>query len=239
MARRGVRSGLGWVPGLIILGSREAVAGMPSITVTDLTWLRIEAISFFGMLFLLAAWGVRAIWNGLRGDFPWLPRLSFGRALGLMAIWGLLFLLVLTMISGARELMTPGAWKKVGLTFKLADEAKNQEATPVDPTMAARQVSLARLKALLWQYASAHDGRFPATRAEAGFPDEVWLAPGSAPMHYAYVGGLRLDPGSIAALVFEPDLFGPDRMVLMANGETIHLNRAATPPAQPPGSRQP
>ena len=37
-------------------------------------------------------------------------------------VWGSLFVLVLTMISGARELMTPGAWKKDGITYVLEDE---------------------------------------------------------------------------------------------------------------------
>ncbi|MEX2173364.1 MAG: hypothetical protein WD872_03320 [Pirellulaceae bacterium] len=40
----------------------------------------------------------------------------------MVALWGLLFVIVLTMISGARELMTPGAWEKQGLTYKLRTE---------------------------------------------------------------------------------------------------------------------
>jgi hypothetical protein len=39
-----------------------------------------------------------------------------------VTLWGLLFLLILTMISGARELMTPGAWEKHGSTYRLKDE---------------------------------------------------------------------------------------------------------------------
>ena len=31
---------------------------------------------------------------------------------------------VLAMISGARELMTPGAWEKHGATYRLKEEAK-------------------------------------------------------------------------------------------------------------------
>jgi hypothetical protein len=56
-------------------------------------------------------WLVQGIWIALRGDFTVLPRLTYPEALGVIALWGLLFLLVLTMISGDRELMTPGAWK--------------------------------------------------------------------------------------------------------------------------------
>src|SRR5262245_27441849 len=93
---------------------------MPSPQLSDVAAMRLEAISFFAAVFLLATKVVQWLWNGLRADFPRLPRLSYGRALGLVALWGLLFVVVLTMISGARELMTPGAWEKVGLTYKLA-----------------------------------------------------------------------------------------------------------------------
>ena len=62
---------------------------------------------------------IQRVWNASRADFPRLPRLSFGKAVGVVFLWGLLFLLVLTMISGARELLTPGAWRKEGFTYKL------------------------------------------------------------------------------------------------------------------------
>ena len=54
-----------------------------------------------------------------RGDFTRLPRLTYGKSIAIVALWGLLFILVLTMISGARELMTPGAWEQHGATFRL------------------------------------------------------------------------------------------------------------------------
>jgi hypothetical protein len=75
-----------------------------------------------------------AVWNGLRRDFAWLPYLSYFKACCVVVLWGLLFVVVLTMISGARELMTPGAWEKNGLTYKLredtAAQAGWQEAAP-------------------------------------------------------------------------------------------------------------
>jgi hypothetical protein len=64
---------------------------------------------------------VKGLWNYLAKDFQKLPRMSYGKALAAVTLWGLLFLLVLSMISGARELMTPGAWEKQGLTYKLKD----------------------------------------------------------------------------------------------------------------------
>jgi hypothetical protein len=72
---------------------------------------------------LFCGWAVKGLWNVLRRQFPLLPALSYGRALSLVVVWGLLFVVVLTMISGARELMTPGAWRKQGWTYKLADAA--------------------------------------------------------------------------------------------------------------------
>jgi hypothetical protein len=63
---------------------------------------------------------VRFLWNLLQRDFPKLPRLSFHKAIAGVLLWGLLFVIVLAMISGARELMTPGTWMKDGGTYRLA-----------------------------------------------------------------------------------------------------------------------
>ena len=81
-------------------------------TLSDLSRERLEIISFFVLCLLLCAAVIRGIWNGLRKDFPFLPRLSYLRALGIIAIWGLLFVLILTMIAGARELMTPAPGRR-------------------------------------------------------------------------------------------------------------------------------
>src|SRR5437763_9410740 len=107
-----------------VLWPRAALAGMPSISFSDVARLRLQTISFFLMGLLLSAAVIMAIWNGLRRDFAWLPRLSYAKACGLVVLWGLLFVIVLTMISGARELMTPGAWEKNGLTHKLRTDDK-------------------------------------------------------------------------------------------------------------------
>src|SRR5437879_1673197 len=98
-----------------------AVAGMPSPPqLTDVARLRLETLSFFLVVFLACGKGLQLLWNWLRSDFTRLPRLSYFKALGLLTVWGLLFAVVLTMISGARELLTPGAWEKVGITYRLA-----------------------------------------------------------------------------------------------------------------------
>lgn len=96
-----------------------ARAGMPSARLTDIAQLRVENISFFLLVLLLSALFVQLLWNWLRADFPRLPRLTYPKAVAVIGLWGLLFVLVLTMISGARELMTPGAWEKNGATYRL------------------------------------------------------------------------------------------------------------------------
>lgn len=99
------------------------------LTLTEMTSSRLEAISFFAAVAILCGLAIRFGWNSLRKDFPRLPHLSFAKAMGLLTLWGLLFLLVLTMISGARELMTPGAWEPRGATYELRSD-ESAEAQP-------------------------------------------------------------------------------------------------------------
>src|SRR5438105_9144417 len=87
----------------LALWPRVVLAGMPSITFSDVARLRLQTISFFLMGLLVSAGVIMAIWNSLCRDFAWLPRLSYPKACGLVVLWGLLFIIVLTMISGARE----------------------------------------------------------------------------------------------------------------------------------------
>jgi hypothetical protein len=105
-----------------------AWAGMPSmlpseipqvLRLTESAAARYQAISFFLVVLLLSAVVVRWLWNRLSVDFPKLPRLSFLRSLAIVFAWGLLLLVVLTMIAGTRELMTPGVWQKQGLLYHL------------------------------------------------------------------------------------------------------------------------
>jgi len=109
---------------LFLAIAAPAHAGMPSWTVSDLANARLDAISFFLVLLLFLALLVKFLWNYLAKDFPKLPQMTYPRALAAVTLWGLLFLLVLTMISGARELMTPGAWEKNGATYKLKESQR-------------------------------------------------------------------------------------------------------------------
>jgi hypothetical protein len=200
----------------------RARAGMPMATLSDIASLRLEAISFFLVCFFVSSGLVWKIWNSARQDFPRLPHLSYRRAIGLVALWGLLFLLVLTMISGARELMTPGAWHKQGFTYKLVED---------DPTAQAfasqhhqeRRAALDRLRTALWTYARHHAGEFPANSSPPEIPDESWIVPDPSGMRYMYTTGLVADQGK-KPLVFEPGIFGRDRFVLLSSGEIVRMS---------------
>jgi hypothetical protein len=99
---------------------------MPVVTLSDTAELRLSGISFFLLTILLVAWGVRALWNLLRRDFPRLPFLDYKRSVALVVLLGLCFNVVLLMIAGTRELMTPGAWEKSGATYQLKSQPRDR-----------------------------------------------------------------------------------------------------------------
>lgn len=200
----------------LILLPAAAHAGMPSVTLTDVAKVRLENVSFFLAGFLLSAWLVKLVWNYLGRDWKFLPRLSYGKALGLMTLWGLLFILVLTMISGARELMTPGAWEKQGNTYRLAQQKTDTAARDAERDV-KRRGHLEKLRGALWAYAVQHQGQFPASRTDPAVPAELWKLPDPSGVEYLYLGGkLEARPAPVA---FEPEVYGSERMVLYSNGE--------------------
>ncbi|GAA4471944.1 hypothetical protein GCM10023156_67390 [Novipirellula rosea] len=106
------------------------VAGMPSVLPEDIDTIlrlsgtaeqRIQAISFFFVGLLITTLVIRLLWNSIAKDSGWSPPLTWGKAVAVVLLWGSLFVLVLTMVSGARELLTPGAWEKNGITYTLDD----------------------------------------------------------------------------------------------------------------------
>jgi hypothetical protein len=211
-----------------------ALGGMPSPTLadveralglTDMTRMRLEVISAALLIAMLGAAMIQRIWNSLRKDFTILPRLSYAKASGIVVLWGLLFALVLTMISGARELMTPGAWEKSGLTYHLAGEPPPD----VERQIAARVGAIRRLGYALREYARTHKGRYPAPGTTSEIPEILWRLPAPSVGRYVYVGGLQ-DPDHEdrlgVPLAYEPDEVGPDRLVLLTDGLTLWLPAA-------------
>lgn len=214
--------------GVTLVDAAQVAAGMPSVTLTDAASMRLQSISFFLTVFLLAAFVIRWIWNALRSDFPRIPRLSYPKALGLVGLWGLLFLLVLTMISGARELMTPGAWKKDGLTHTLDDGKVPAPELIVGPTESERHGKLHSLFGLLALYASQHEGNYPSVN-DPVIPAELWKTPHTSGLRYIYLPNRTTrDPGLVLAC--EPELFGDGRLVLFTGGEVKRMTSAELAP---------
>jgi hypothetical protein len=135
-----------WLPlCLLVLWPTVGWGGMPTfvadestrrLVLTEAGELRYEAISFFLVVLLLSALTVRWLWNRLRIDFPKLPRLGFSNALGVVVAWGLLFLVVLTMIAATREMMTPGVWAKQGLLYSIPAAPPSQHEGHAQPSEA-------------------------------------------------------------------------------------------------------
>ncbi len=193
---------------------------MPSVGLTEVASMRLEAISFFLVGFLLSSVIIQGLWNWLAEDFAWLPRLSYAKSLGLVGLWGLLFVIVLTMISGARELMTPGAWKKNGATYRLASTTDS-----VDSGVAGFSERVDRLKELslrLRKFAAEHDGNFPATEDESMLLPEYWLVPQQGGLRYVYVAG-RKTTDRDAPLVYEPSTDGGKVLVAMTDGDVLEM----------------
>ena len=204
---------------LLIAQSRPAHAGMPTIDLTDVAKFRVDAISFFVLLGLLSALGVKLIWNSFQKDFPNLPRLNYGKALGLTTLWGLLFLIVLTMISGARELMTPGAWVKQGYTYKL-DTASSPPSPETEAAQLRqqRETRLNQLARALLAHAASHAGKYPEKPEE--IPADLWQTDDSSNARYEYTPGLTTSDKE-KILVYEPAIYGDKRFILQADGQIL------------------
>lgn len=212
------------VCGLIAVTPEAALAGMPSVQLSDLARMRVQTISFFLVGLLGSAGLIQVIWNRLGRDFSMLPALSYGKAVGLVSLWGLLFVLVLTMISGARELLTPGAWKKDGATYRLAEQPPAAAPTPAvdEYRERERRQKLDELRIALWRYADSNDGHFPADRKDSSIAGDKWLLPDLEGIHYFYVSGLSAGQGR-TPLAYEPGIYGSRRYVLFANGDIAML----------------
>lgn len=218
--------------GVLLANAAPVFAGMPSVTLTDAASMRLQSISFFLVVFLVSALVIRWIWNAFTTDFPRLPRLSYLKALGLVGLWGLLFLLVLTMISGARELMTPGAWKKDGLTYSLADEKKPAEEPAPGPTEEERRKKLESLFKALAVYAVSHDHRYPPDN-DVAIASHLWKVPGPSGMRFVYLPNRTTHDGG-RVLACEPELFGEWRLVLFTNGDVRRMKSAELVPLLSP-----
>lgn len=209
---------------LLALGMPQpALAGMPSITLSDLAAMRLEGISFFVGILLLIAYVIKRMWNFFRKDFPNLPELNFKKSLGLVLLWGLAFHLVLSMITGTREIMTPKAWEREGLIYKLKNSIEKNENGGEIVLAKMRREKLSTLRTALWSHAQNHKGKFPPGPQAAEIPNEAWNVLQESNLRFRYVKGLKADVGHVP-LVYEPGVYGEYRYVLFTDGKIQRID---------------
>ena len=193
---------------------------MPVVRLSDWAAMRLDTISFFLGLMLLVAWVFQLLWNYLQKDFSRLPRLAYSRALVLTFTMGLGMSLVLSMISGARELFTPGAWQKNGLTYKIAPVPNQAEQL-----LHVRKQKMVQLKDALWSFAEGHDQNLPINAFTSTLSSDLFRTAHPSRMHYEYRAdedGLR---GRARPLAWEPDIYEKDRLVLYTDGRIESLTK--------------
>lgn len=209
---------------------------MPSYSLSDIVTARLEVISFFLMMALGMALVFQKCWNVLARDFSAMPVLNYRKSVAIIFVASLFCGLILTMISGARELMTPGAWTKVGAVYKLS-EPKREPIVWLDH---ARRRGMVQFRDALWEYASRHDGKLPDDPITAGIPQSIWRSPDLSGTPYGYLSrpGQKLktldlpkEPATEAevdpeshVLAYEPFTFGEERYALLSSGEVIKLS---------------
>lgn len=198
---------------LTMLSTSPAWAGMPVFDLRDVYRLRFEEISFFIFLLLVCSALFQFLWNHATKGFTAVPKLKFRQALSLATLFGLVMLLVLTMISGIREVLTPGAWRRQGTTYRLNDPSQEP----------ARRRSIEQLRTALFDYARLHQGHFPDYDFAPEIPEKLWESPDQLGTHYIYSGGLTTNDSTVL-LAVEPLNFGDSRFMLLVSGEIQNLS---------------
>ncbi len=204
---------------VLLAATSSAWAGMSSPQLSDVAKARLDVISFFILVYLLCAVIFRWLWNLLAKDFAWMPRLTFLRSIALLVVVGLFLYFILTMISGARELMTPGAWAKQGITYKL--QTPDRDPKPWLDT--ARKHWLEMLRDALREYAVKHEGKLPVHAYVSDFNTALWK--GAHPDDYwlIYIPGLTFGSTN-RVLVYEPATYGATRWALLTDGSVVSMN---------------
>src|SRR5205814_5232049 len=98
----------------------------------------------------------------------------------------------------------PGAWEKVGLTYKLTEPASSEvDEAPRSPSPQRRREKLERLRFALRVYSMPRAGQLPTSKADNAIVPELWDLPDGNGVKYEYVPGLRMEFDN-RPLAFEP-----------------------------------
>jgi hypothetical protein len=207
---KSAKHGLNAILGIGLFGIQPLQAGMTSYGIDSIAGFRLQALSFFLMLLLFLSWGLKRLWNGLRGAFPSWPILTFRWAFSLLLLFGLLIHMVLTMIAGARELMTPGAWQKDGSRYRLRAIPGHD-----DVSRSQRLARLEEMKDRIWKYTLEHQGDVPDGPFGGEIPWQEWQALSGG--FYCFLATKSIGGGR-EILLYEPAEAGTKRFVLLRDG---------------------
>lgn len=199
----------------------SSVIGSSFVTLSDFAIDRLQLISVFLLGMTVSTLVVRSIWNSFRQDFSTLPEFDFRKAFTLVSLWGLLFVVVLTMISGAWELMSPGAWITKGNTYVLKEDSQTSALNSYDAaTLNRRQQHLELVYSVLAEEFLQHES-LPTELDEDVLPGRLREVPDTFGLDYVYVSSLFASTQTQAILA-EPEFFTDGRLVLWQDG-TIEL----------------
>ncbi len=220
----------GTVTLLCVVMPHDAYAGMSTVTLSRFGMERLIGLStVLFLLVVVVATTLTYCWNRLVKDTNW-PRLTHPKAIGFAFLAGLLSFLVLVMIAGSRELLSPGAWKPKGILYELADkpgetpeikydaEMLVPEADTPEARLAVRRESLARLRAALWKYADEHGGTFPKS-----LPESLEAIPVSGGLKYRFFPKPSDDDAEKRFLVLETDMNEPPQLALDRQGMIVEV----------------
>ena len=223
---------------LLKLVFQPVIGGMPMVTISDFFMMRLQLISVFLLGMVVSSLVVKKVWNNFRNDLPALPELTLGKSFALVTLWGLLFVIVLTMISGARELMTPGAWVKKGNTYVLPSSL-NPTSTELR-TQLLQEQRIRHLKLihniLLDETLKLEE--LPHRKEEVSLPKRLWVVPETHSLEYIYVPSL-LSVENSQAILAEPEFFEDGRFVLWQDGRVELIPPGNPMPYKQNGGEQP
>lgn len=196
-------------------GFDTLLAGMPSpvLVFTELGKRRAEELSFFVFTFLVCGFLVKLLWNYVVAGVAWAPQLTYAKALGALSLWGLVMVVVLSLVSGARELMTPAAWEPNGATHRLA---KQKDESPATSQQSERKTRIEKVRFALWDFAAKHQGELPTIEQWNELPAETRACEPSETILYRYEPGATIG-SETKVIVFEPRWYD-DQYLLYGDG---------------------
>lgn len=126
---------------------------------------------------------------------------------------GHLFVIVRTMISGAREWMTPGSWRRDGWTYRLKSSNDSSESNSITERTERLELSWRELRSS----AAEHEGRFPNDADLTGKAAELAFLPDHSGIRYLLMKGRNIRDAQPRLLAYEPAVYSSEPLALFTD----------------------